>query len=255
MALSVEELTPIIVARARAERFARTELNRALIDKMGGGDGMENENERQWILGVLEEKLGELIADRLKSGQSSEEWRLEESHDYLISVLFEDERVEQVIGVDPASRAAFDAWLRESIDHLLITMGTTVSSFIDPRLLHLKAIRAAMRFAAQQRIRPEETFDHARGRDEVTRQLFTKEQYAESMQTWLNEDYLRNLLQETVIEPMVALLLSGFGEDSRANVEQIVEEEVMPELHEKLDDLTAIMQSFCDEELERIYNM
>lgn len=115
-------------------------------------------------------------------------------------------------------------------------------------------VTTVLDLATERGILPTELLALQGATDEITRRMFTKEEFTTLSERAVSKLMDIDTLKKVVVQPMLDVYVGDeFGEEARREAEQALEAQVMPQLREDIRKTKVIVSVFLNEEVERIY--
>jgi hypothetical protein len=250
-ALTVAELKSLLLMRFEYEQRKQAKLGARLQRKLG----IEERAEEPELIDVkkkLMNWIGDLLARRLK--QNRRTTPLISSREFTrFSISLINELVK-------GSGGELEAEERKMLDNLIKTLFEKVYEAVSATVLPRKNVydeywrwvTTVLDLAAERSIQPTEVLAVEERADEITRRMFTKRQFVSLFKKSKKRFLEADLIKKQFFQPMLDVLTED-DEEGRRELEQELETKVMPQLRKTMLAFRLAIDTWCREEVERIY--
>jgi len=249
--LTVAELKSLLVARFKVERATQAKLQERLRQALGN-EVQEEKPEITAVRNKFVDSLLDVLARRLKSN-----WCTAPLLSYQDFVEFVPSLIDEIT---KAEGVELEAENRKKLEKVLKAMFENVCELVHTRVLpgknlydeYWRWIMIVLDLAAECGILPTELLALEDAADEISRRMFTKEQFVtltnKANHLLMDADVMKKL----ILQPILDMLSEG-DEGERRELEQELGAEIMPLVREIAEKSKAVINIWLGEEVERIY--
>lgn len=249
--LTVAELKSLLFARFNVEQSMKVELQ-ARLQQALGKETQEEKPETIAIRNKFANWISEVLARRLKRNRRTTP--LLSSRDFVRFVPSMISEIEKMEGVelDVESRKMFEKFMKSMFEGIFEMVHSMVPPRKDPYEEYWRWAMTVLDLAAERGIPPTELLALEEAADEIVRRMFTKKQFVTRSKKALNKFTDADVLKKIIVQPMLDMVAEG-DEEERHELEQELEAEIMPQLHETTEKYKVVINAWLGEEVERIY--
>lgn len=269
--ITVADLKSLLVARFKAEQTKRYMLDVRIAQELGaeqtkrykldvrielelGDEVREEKPEDVSIMNKFIDLISSTIACRLKKNQRT------------IPLLSPQDLIEitplMIAEITKNNSDEFEAEDCKKFEKFMKTVFESISTMVnqqpmpphkDPYERYWHWVTIVLNLATECGMQPIELLSSESATDEITRRMFTKDEFV-----FLSEQSLEKLmdfdaLKKTVIRPLLDMLTNDLTDEERREIEKEFETTNMPELHQCVETIQLAAKAILNEEIMRIY--
>lgn len=247
---TVEELKALLIARFNAERSEQVELQARLQQELGN-EVREEESEVVTIANEVADQIFGVLARRLKRNRRTTPLLSSRGFVRLIPLVINE--IAEAVGIEPEAeeRKVLEKFMKTIFEYIFETMHAMVPPGKDLYEEYWRWVTTVLDLAAERDIPPTELLALESVIDEVTRRMFTKEQFVALFERaavkFIDVDVLRGIVQ-----PMLDMVAIEATEEERRELEER-KTELEPRFRETVEKSRVIVNAWFGEKVERIY--
>ncbi|MBI2121424.1 MAG: hypothetical protein HYU05_01875 [Candidatus Wildermuthbacteria bacterium] len=247
-ALTVVELKALLLARFSMEESKRVKLQARLQQELG----KEVQEEGPEVIAIknrFADWISDVLARRLKRNR-----RTTPLLSFRDFVRFAPSMISEIEGdkLDAESRKMFERFMKVIFSRISEMVHAVVPSRENPYEEYWRWATTVLDLAAERGSLPTELLALESMTDEITRRMFTKKQFVTLSKEATNKFVDVDMFKKVILQPMLDMATEG-DEKYRRELEQELEAELMPQLRETIEKFKVVINSWLDEEVERIY--
>jgi len=252
--IMVEELKQLLIAYFNYNQLRRVEMQKRLQQSLG--EEIKKENSK--VLAIEENLKGwmaDIIAKRLKRNRRNVTLLSSRDFNKIIPDLLEN--FEKVEGeeLDNKERKMFTKFMKLVFGNIFEILYSIIPENENPYDEYWRWVRTVVDLANERGISLMEIISNKENADEVTRRMFTLDQFVVLSKRTINKFVDSDAIKKTIIQPILVLdIISELDEEERKEIEKELEEEVMPQLREIMGKAKVFLNTILEEEVMRIYS-
>ena len=250
--LTVAELKSLLLARFNAEQNKQGKL-KARIQQTLGNKVQEEKQEVIAIKNKLSDWISDVLARRLQQNQRTTP--LLSSLDFveLVPWMINEIMKTEGDGLKAEERKMLEKFMKAMLENIFEMVHAMVPPGKNPYDEYWRWVTTVLDLAAERRIMPTEllALDENAIDDEITRRIFTKEQFVALSEKSANKFMDADVFKKIIIQPMLDMVPEG-NEKERRELEQELETQLMPQLRETVEESKVVINTWLGEEVERI---
>lgn len=253
--IPLAELKSLLVALFKTEEGIVTKLKARLYEEFDNWNYQENPADlarrnkcTDWMCDTLARRMKQ--DRRITPLLSHQDWA-----EFAIPMVIEEFEQKKGYELDPNEQ--------KMIEKLVSRMFEEVSEMIDSIVLQGKTpydeywrwVTTTLELATEQCIPPTKLLTLENGLDEISRRMFTKEQFLAYSHRRVKKFTDIDSFKKAFIQPMLEALSLQLDDDELRETVQEIEADIMPELINGMEKIKVVLNTFFDEEAERIYGI
>jgi hypothetical protein len=207
------------------------------------------------IMNKYMDLICDLLACRLKESQRTTPLISAPDASRIVSLLLDEIATIRGFELEAGKREAIEGLLRPIYETVFeLTYNVVVLPNSSPYDEYWRWVTIVLDLAAESGNKPTELLTSETTNDEITRRMFTREQFTTISQTKMNKLLDADALKKIMFSSALAMVGEALDdEEERNELEQWLEAQLMPQLCEHIERLKAVCNVIFDEEVARIY--
>lgn len=247
--VTVAEIKSLLIARFNAEQGRQKKIQMKLQRDLGS-EIQEERPEVVMIRNKFADKISDIIARRLK--QNRRTIPLISSQDFI---RFIPSIINEIMGneLESEERKMFGKFMEAMFENIFEMVHVMVPPNKNLYDEYWRWITTVIDLATERDIIPTELFALEEMTDEITRRMFTRKQFITLSKKAVNKFMDVDALKKIIIQPMLDMVSTEADNEERCELEQKFESELMPQLHDRINKIKVVVNTFLGKEVERIY--
>lgn len=249
--LTVGELSVLLRARCDADRDRQAKFT-ARLNQEFGLVTQEMDSKSVTIVNKTMDRLSEIVARRLKEDRRTTPLLsasdLAQFIPQFIDELGSDEERESY----SKERGLMEAFASAMFENLIEAYNAVMAPGKDPYDENRRWVVTVLGISVERDVQPTTLLVTQEGNDEIVRRMFTREQFAVQSARLMNKFADPDTVKKVMLQPMLNAM-AGVDEEERREMEQELEEVVMPQMRIYADKIKVIVDVWIDDEVKRIY--
>lgn len=255
--LTVAELKSLLLARFNAGQSKQMKLQARLQWELGN-DVQEEKPEVIAIKNKFADWISGVLARRLK--QNRRTTSLLSSRDFVQFVKSIPSMISEIAMAEgnklkAGERKMFEKFMKAMFENIFEMVHAMVPPRKNPYKEHWRWVTTVLDLAAERDILPTKLLALEGATDEITRRMFTKKQFVALSKRFMNKFMDAAVMKKVIFQPILDMVAAEADEEEWRKLEQEIEAEVMPQLREIAKKTKVVIDTFLDEEIERIYKV
>ncbi len=251
--ITLADLKSLLVARFKAEQTKRYELSARIAQELGD-EVREEKPEDVSIMNKFIDLISSTIARRLKKNQRTIPLLSPQDLTKITPLMIAE--------ITKNNSDEFEAEDYKKFEKIMETVFKNISTMVNQQPVpphkdlyerYWHWVTIVLNLATEYRVQPIELLSSENATDEITRRMFTKQQFV-----FLSEQSLEKLmdcdaLKKAFIQPLLDMLTNDLTDEERREIEKDFEAEDMPELRQYVEKARLVAKAILNEEIMRIY--
>jgi len=252
--LTEAEIKALITTYFETTQSRQERLNERI--KRALGQGKETKADKQETLMVharLMDMIIGVIARRLKRNRRTVPLLAVRDFDKLVPSMVQDLTRNEELTLNPEMQKMAEDLVKGMLKSVFEMMETSLPPRKDPYMEFWRWITTVFELARECGLPPIEYVASTGAPDAITRRLMTKTQYIASTKRTMKNFMDTDAIKRLVINPLFEALGADCDEAMRREIEQDIEEKLMPEIRQHVERAKSIFETWLGEETLRIY--
>ncbi|KKU09065.1 MAG: hypothetical protein UX09_C0005G0021 [Candidatus Uhrbacteria bacterium GW2011_GWE2_45_35] len=250
--LTVGELKSLLLVNLGMVQIKQAKLQEQIHREIGY-EAQAEKPEFVSIKNKLLDQICDTLARRLKRNRHTTPLLSVRDIDRFTSyAIGELMKIEDIV-LEAEEHEILEKYMRASFGNIIDSVYEMVPKDQNPYEEYWRWVTTVLTLSAERSISPTELLVIESETDEITRRMFTREQFIDLFKRAVEKFVNVDALKKNYLQPLLDALTADMSDEDRCEFEQEFEGGVMRQMREAVEKAKPIIDAFLSEEVERIY--